>query len=93
MGDGSPVHLRLLSQALKDEGFSALPQRLRQIIAGLAGDGRDGSEGRGGLTLLTCGQDPETVYMGPGVSSPRVQAPRPPWVGPGCFKQLMFDQS
>lgn len=62
VGQGSPLHLRLLSQRLKDEGHAALPQRLRQIIAGLAGDGRDGSEGRGSLTMKR-GHDQETIYI------------------------------
>ena len=62
VGEGSPLHLRLLSQGLKDDGFAAHPQRLRQIIAGLAGDGRDGLEGRGSLTLKR-GHDPESVYV------------------------------
>lgn len=62
VGEGSPLHLRLLSQRLKNDGFAALPQRLRQIIAGLAGDGREGSEGKGSLTLKR-GHDSETVYI------------------------------
>lgn len=62
VGEGSPLRLRLLSQRLKDEGHSALPQRLRQIIAGLAGDGRDGPDGRGSLTLKR-GHDQETIYI------------------------------
>lgn len=62
VGDQLPLHLRLLSQRLKDDGHSVLPQRLRQVIYGLAGDGRDGSEGRGSLTLKR-GHDLETIYV------------------------------
>jgi len=50
-GDASQLHLRLLAQRLKDRGIAAYPQRLRQIVAGLAGDGRDGENGQGSLTL------------------------------------------
>ena len=61
-GDGYPLSLRLLAQQLKDQGHSeALPQRLRQIIDGLAGDGRDNPDGRGSLTLKRT-SDPDTVH-------------------------------
>jgi ATP-dependent DNA helicase RecQ len=62
IGDASQLHLRLLTQRLKDQGNPALPQRVRQIIAGLAGDGRDGGEGKGSLTIKR-GGDPETLYV------------------------------
>ncbi|MDR2208697.1 MAG: RecQ family ATP-dependent DNA helicase [Azoarcus sp.] len=61
-GNASPLHLRLLAQRLKDQGIAALPQRLRQIIKGLAGDGRDGEDGKGSLTVKR-GSDPETVHL------------------------------
>lgn len=61
-GDASPLHLRLLAQRLKDQGAPVLPQRLRQIIVGLAGDGRDGEDGKGSLTLKR-GTDPETIHI------------------------------
>lgn len=61
-GDAWPLHLRLLAQQLKDQGHPALPQRLRQIVAGLAGDGRDGAEGKGSLELKR-GADPETLHL------------------------------
>lgn len=63
VGEGYPLHLRILSQRLKDQGYSqALPQRLRQIISGLAGDGRDGADGRGSLELRRSA-DVETVVV------------------------------
>ncbi len=59
----SPLHLRLLAQHLKDQGMdAALPQRLRQIITGLAGDGRDEADGKGSLTVKR-GADPETIRL------------------------------
>ncbi len=63
VGEDYPLHLRLLSQQLKDQGYaSALPQRLRQIIAGLAGDGRDGVDGKGSL-MLKRAADPEMLHV------------------------------
>ncbi len=62
VGDALPLHLRLLTQRLKDQGVPALPQRLRQIIVGLAGDGRDGEDGKGSLGLKRAA-DPETMHL------------------------------
>ncbi|WP_374342107.1 RecQ family ATP-dependent DNA helicase [Azonexus sp.] len=62
-GDGYPLNLRLLAQHLKDDGhLQALPHGLGLILKGLAGDGRDGPEGRGSLTLKRA-SDPETVFL------------------------------
>ena len=62
-GEGYPLNLRLLAQQLKDQGHAqALPQRLRQIIKGLEGDGRDNPDGRGSLALKRA-SDPETVHV------------------------------
>ncbi|WEF32724.1 RecQ family ATP-dependent DNA helicase [Pseudoduganella chitinolytica] len=62
VNDTAPLHLRLVTQRLKDQGYTALPQRVRQIIAGLAGDGRDGEEGKGSLTVKR-GSDPELLHV------------------------------
>lgn len=61
-GEAAPLHLRLLAQQLKDRGLPAQPQKLRQIIAGLAGDGRDGAEGKGSLSVKRSA-DPETMLL------------------------------
>ncbi len=63
VGESYPLHLRLLAQQLKEQGhITALPQRLRQILAGLAGDGRDGPDGKGSLTLKRAA-DPEMLHV------------------------------
>lgn len=61
-GEAVPLHLRLLAQRLKDEGVPALPQRLRQIVAGLAGDGREDGSGLGSLSCKR-GGDAETMQI------------------------------
>ena len=62
-GEGYPLNLRLLAQRIKDGGQpQALPQNLRQIVAGLAGDGRDSADGRGSLTVKRA-DDPETLHV------------------------------
>ena len=62
-GEGYPLNLRLLAQRIKDGGQpQALPQNLRRIVAGLAGDGRDSADGRGSLTVRRAG-DPETLHV------------------------------
>lgn len=61
-GEASPLHLRLLSQRLKDQGLPALPSNLRVIIAGLAGDGRGENDGKGSLNVKR-GHDAETLYV------------------------------
>lgn len=62
VGKASPLHLRLLTQRLKDQGIRALPQQLRQIIRGLEGDGRDGENGKGSLSIKR-GANPETIHL------------------------------
>ena len=62
-GEGYPLSLRLMTQTLKDQGHAqALPERLRQIVKGLAGDGRDDSHGSGSLQLRRA-SDPESVHV------------------------------
>ena len=53
-GESSVLHLRHANQRLKDTGHpDALPERLRQLLSSLAGDGRDDEDdgGKGSLKL------------------------------------------
>ena len=62
VGDTSPLHLRLATQRLKDEGNShALPERLWRIVRSVAADGR--GEGGGGGSLGVRRWDTETVQV------------------------------
>ncbi len=62
VGETSPLHLRLLTQRLKDEGHSyALPERLWRIVRSLAADGR--GEGGSGGSLGVRRWDTETVQV------------------------------
>ena len=61
-GNTSSLHLRLVTQQLKDQGHSfALPELLRRILQSIAADGRD--EGGGGGSLGVRGRDRETVQV------------------------------
>ncbi|MEX2131353.1 MAG: UvrD-helicase domain-containing protein, partial [Pseudohongiellaceae bacterium] len=61
-GDSAPLHLRLLTQSLKDEGHtSALPERLWRIIRSLSMDGRDQESGTGSLAVKRF--DAETLQL------------------------------
>ncbi len=62
VGDAWPLHLRLVSQRLKDDGHSyALPERLWQIVHSIAADGQGEDGGRGSLGLRRRG--PEIVQV------------------------------
>lgn len=61
-GDSAPLHLRLVTQALKDEGHAyALPERVWRIIKGLTMDGRDEDNGVGSLAVKRV--DAETLQL------------------------------
>jgi len=61
-GESSLLHLRRLSQGLQDAGHpTALPVRLRQLLASLAGDGRNDEGGLGSIALRRI--DAETVSL------------------------------
>ena len=61
-GDTHPLHLRLTTQRLKDDGYTyALPEHLRHIINSIAADGR--GEGGGGGSLGVRGRDRETIHV------------------------------
>ena len=61
-GDTHPLHLRLATQRLKDDGHTyALPERVRRIVNSIAADGR--GEGGGGGSLGVRGRDRETVHV------------------------------
>ncbi len=61
-GDTSILHLRLVTQRLKDDGHTyALPERVRRIVNSIGADGR--GEGGGGGSLGVRGRDRETVHV------------------------------
>lgn len=62
-GESSVLHLRHTCQQLKDDGHAnALPERLRQLIASLAADGRDEEGAQGSLKVRRI--DAESVSIG-----------------------------
>ena len=61
-GDASTLHLRLVTQRLKDAGHAqALPERVWRLLRSIAGDGRNEGAGKGSLGLRR--RDPETVQV------------------------------
>ncbi len=61
-GETSPLHLRIATQRLKDNGHDyALPERVRSIVRSIAADGR--GEGGGGGSLGLRGRDAETMQV------------------------------
>ncbi len=61
-GDSWPLHLRQVTQRLRDDGHShALPELVRRIIRSIAADGR--GEGGSGGSLGVRGRDAETLYV------------------------------
>ena len=61
-GDTSPLHLRIASQVLRDEGLAdPLPERLWRILRSIAYDGRGEDGGGGSLTVHK--QDAETARV------------------------------
>ncbi len=62
VGDASNLHLRLVTQRLKDAGHAqALPEQVWRILRSIAGDGRDEGGGKGSLGLRRA--DSETVRV------------------------------
>ena len=61
-GDRSDLHLRIITQRLKDAGHAqALPERIWRILRSIAADGRDEGGGKGSLGLRR--RDLETVRV------------------------------
>jgi ATP-dependent DNA helicase RecQ len=62
-GESSVLHLRLVTQRLKDMGHeSALPQTIRRLLGSIAKDGSDESGGAGSIRLSRW-NDSETVQV------------------------------
>ena len=61
-GDAYPFHIRIATQKLKDHGHTfALPEQVRRILRGIAGDGRGESGGGGSLDIRSLGA--ETIRL------------------------------
>ena len=61
-GDSSILHLRLITQRLKDAGHAhALPEQVWRLLRGIAADGRGEGSGKGSLGLRR--RDQETVRV------------------------------
>ena len=61
-GDASTLHLRLVTQRLKDAGHAqALPEGVWRLLRSIARDGRNEGAGKGSLGLRR--RDPETVQV------------------------------
>ena len=62
VGDASTLHLRIVTQRLKDAGHAhALPERVWRLLRGIAADGRGEGSGKGSLGLRR--RDQETVRV------------------------------
>ena len=62
VGDTWPLHLRVATQRLKDDGHAyALPERVLRIVRSIAADGR--GEGGSGGSLGVRGRDRETLQI------------------------------
>ena len=62
VGEASTLHLRLLTQRLKDAGHEqALPEQVWRLLRGIAADGRGDGSGKGNLGLRR--RDQETVRV------------------------------
>ena len=62
VGDAYTLHLRIVTQRLKDAGHAqALPEQVWRILRSIAGDGRDEGGGKGSLGLRR--SDSETVRV------------------------------
>lgn len=61
-GESAPLHLRQVSQALKDRGHdTALPELVYHLLKSIAGDGRSDTQAVGSLRLRRI--DKEVVYV------------------------------
>ena len=62
VGEASTLHLRLITQRLKDAGHAqALPEQVWRLLRGIAADGRGEGSGKGSLGLRR--RDQETVRV------------------------------
>lgn len=61
-GDAAPLHLRIATQRLKDDGHTqALPEHVWRLVKSLASDGRDEEGGRGSIGIRRL--DAETLRI------------------------------
>ena len=64
IGEASTLHLRLVTQRLKDSGQTqALPESVWRLLRSIAGDGRDDAAGKGSLGLRRMDRDTVRVTL------------------------------
>jgi ATP-dependent DNA helicase RecQ len=65
VGESSTLHLRLATQRLKDRGHpDVLPEKVWRLVRSIAGDGREGDEGKGSIDVRRVDAECSVVTLG-----------------------------